>query len=78
MEIVIVVLLLAAGVSAWRFYKKRDRSSPKSRQPTLRLRGGGKYESTVAGVARFREALERLCGADQRDDKIVEALLIPE
>jgi hypothetical protein len=23
-------------------------------------------------------ALERLCGADQRDDKIVEALLVPE
>ena len=78
MEIVIVALLFAAGAAAWLFYVKRGHRSPRSSQPTLRLRGGGKYESTVAGVARFRAALEDICGADQRNDKIVEALLVPE
>ena len=78
MEIVIVALLLVAGAAAWLFYKKRGDRSPKSSQPTLRLRGGGKYDSAVTGVARFRAALEDICGADQRDDKVVEALLVPE
>ena len=78
MEIAIVVLLLVAGVAAWLFYKKRARPSPTSRLPTLRLQGGGKYESVVAGVGRYRAALEKLCPASQSEATIVDALLVPE
>lgn len=71
-----VALLLVAVVGAWLFYKKRNRPTPTSRQPTLRLRGGGKYESEVVGTARFRPALEKICDDTQRDAKIVEAVLV--
>jgi hypothetical protein len=30
------------------------------------------------GVARYRLALEKICGHDQREPKVVEALLVPE
>jgi hypothetical protein len=30
------------------------------------------------GVGRYRSAIEKICGHDQRDPKIVDALLIPE
>jgi hypothetical protein len=76
---VVVVLLLVAGVAAWLFYKKRvDQPSPTSRPPTLRLRGGGKFESAVVGVVRFRTALEEICGADQSGPKTVDAVLVPD
>jgi hypothetical protein len=78
MEIILVALLLVAGIAAWLFYKKRDHASPKSRQPTLRIRGDGKYEFALVGVARFRSAIETICGNTQRSTKIVEAVLIPD
>jgi hypothetical protein len=78
MTIFLVVLLLVAAGAAWHYFGKRKRSAPTSRQPALRLRGDGTYNSAVVGVARFRAALEDVCGSDQRDDKVVEALLVPE
>jgi hypothetical protein len=65
-------------VGAWLFYKKRDRPARTSRQPTLRLKGAEKYEYAVVGTARFRPALEKICGATQRDAKIVEAVLVSD
>ena len=78
MTIFIVVLLLVAAVAAWFFYGKRNRSAPTSRQPALRLRGDGTYDSAVVGVGRFVQALEEICGDDRRDAKIVEAVLVPD
>jgi hypothetical protein len=78
MDIFIVALLLVVGIAAWLFYKKTNRLAPTSTQPTLRLQGGGKYEFAVMGVARYRPAFEKICGNDQRDPKIVEALLVLE
>lgn len=78
MNIFIIGLVVVAVVAAWLFYKKRNRSAPTSRQPTLRLKGAGKYEYAVVGVARFRAGLERICDGTQRDAKIVEAVLVPD
>ena len=78
MDVFIVVLLLVAGVAAWLYLKKRDGRSPKSRQPTLRLRGDGKYDFAVVGTARFREAFEKICDDAERVAKVVEAVLVPD
>lgn len=78
MDIFIAAAVLALGVAAWLFYRKRNHAIPRSNQSTLRLRGGGKYEFAVVGVARHRPALAKLCDVDQRDAKTVEALLVPE
>ena len=80
MDIVIVGVLLVAGSAAWLFYKKNHRAASISNpnQPTLRLQGGGKFEFAVLGVARYRNSLEKICDADRREPKTVEALLVPE
>ena len=80
MDIVILGVLLVVGSAAWLFYKKNHRTAsiPNPNQPTLRLQGGGKFEFAVLGVSRYRSALEKICDADAREPKTVDALLVPE
>ena len=80
MDIVLVGILLVAGSAAWLFYKKNHRAAsiPNPHQPTLRLQGGGKFEFAILGVSRYRSALEKICDANAREPKTVEALLVPE
>ena len=80
MDIVLVAILLVAGSAAWLFYKKNHRAAsiPNPNQPTLRLQGGGKFEFAILGVSRYRSALEKICDANAREPKTVEALLVPE
>jgi hypothetical protein len=78
MDVWTLAVVLGVGIALWLYYKKRHRPAAISTQPTLRLQGGGKYEFAVVGVGRYRSALEKICGRDQRDPKIVDALLIPE